>query len=182
MSFVANVRHVIVTLFEVAEVRLPLVALKVYVPALPPVILQPPKLATPLVSTVTGLGVQLKVPPLPALMARATDVPYPVTVLPLLSSAVSLGCVGKALPRAAGPWGWVLKTNCVAVVLAVMETEFELAEVTPPLVAFKVYVPAAAVPSMSQVVKPATPVADVVTVLLLQLRLPWALPPLEPGA
>jgi hypothetical protein len=76
----------------VAVVRPDEVALSVYVPAA--LILQLLKDATPFVA-VNGLVLQLRVPPLPVLIARVMEALELVTVLPPLSSTVTTGCMAQ---------------------------------------------------------------------------------------
>ena len=80
-----------------------------------PTIWQPPKLATPLAAAWLRPPVQVRDAPLPGCeaMAKVTEAPELVTVLPPLSSTVTTGWVVQAAPLAPPP-GEVVKTSWVA--------------------------------------------------------------------
>ena len=100
-----------------------------------PTIWQPPKLATPLAAALLRPPVQVREAPLPGCeaMAKVTEAPELVTVLPLASSTVTTGWVVQAAPLAPPP-GEVVKTSLVAVP-AEITTLFEVAVASPPRVA-----------------------------------------------
>ena len=77
-------------------------------PALP-VILQPAKLAVPVLA-LSGFVVQARVPPGLVPMASVIELVAVVTVLPPASSTVTLGWVPQTAPLAPPP-GWVVKTS-----------------------------------------------------------------------
>ena len=102
-------------------------------------ILHPAKFATPAVAA-SGFVVQLSVPLLGfVLIARVIDAVLPVPVvtgLPNWSSTVTTGCCDQATPPVPPP-GWVVKTNCVAV-LGVILKVLLVAPVKPVLEAASV--------------------------------------------
>ena len=99
-----------------------------------PVILQPAKVATPLVAP-SGLVVQARVPAgLPAPTARVMELVAVVTVLPPTSWTVTTGWVVHVAPLAPPP-GWVVKPSWVAAPI-VMAKALLVAVVSPLEVAW----------------------------------------------
>ena len=75
---------------------------------------QPENVNTPVASLPTHPLRLAPLVPVPVVMARVTAVASAVEALPKTSSAVTTGCVPKALPPFAVLLGCVVKTRCVA--------------------------------------------------------------------
>ncbi len=91
----------------------PLVAVRVY-PEPTRLMLSPLKVATPMVAlTVVVPDRVAPLVPVPGVMARVIGPVYVVTVLPLVSCTVTVGCVVKAVPLMA-PAGEVVNTSLEA--------------------------------------------------------------------
>src|SRR5580700_10465062 len=108
-------------------------------------------------------------------MARVTEAP--LTVLPLASVAVTAGCVVKLVNSLTGPVGWVEKVSVETPAAVTVTVPVELAEISPPPDALRVYVPAPAVPVTSQPENVATPLAAAAGLVQAPME-PCVLPPL----
>ena len=91
-------------------------------PALP-VILQPAKLAMPVLA-VSGLVVQASVPPGLVPTASVIELVALVTTLPPASSTLTAGWVPQAAPLAPPP-GWPVKTNWEALPKVIVNVPLE---------------------------------------------------------